>query len=91
MGKVQPMKFTPPEYDLGSTRDYRELYDKKLRELIDGIGREKRQAILGEFRAGGVTIGDLVKKYDSDTLVISTIIADNIELHSFGTLREIAK
>lgn len=86
------MKFIPPKYDdINPMIGYQASFIKKLREFIDGIGKEKRQAIVDEFRAGGINIGSLVKKYDSDTLVISTIITDNIEIHSHATIRKDVK
>lgn len=92
MGKTQQMKFTPPKPGpMESREDYTMSFKEKLLEFVGGIGKEKRQAIWDEFSTGGITVGDLVKKYDSEILVIVTIIADPLELHLHGTPGEFAQ
>lgn len=58
------------------------LHKERVTQFYN-VPKEKRQKILSEFQKGGITIGELAKKHELTSDVVSHIIFFNIKQASY--------
>jgi len=85
-------KYLHPKWEDGFYGDnWAKEHDRRINEILEDAGQEKRQEILTRFRQGGINVVELAKLYNTDFLVVSVIICDNIETTTYSELRKEAK
>lgn len=67
-----------------------ENYKEALARIIIELGQPTRQKIL-DLLFEGLKVGDICDRLEIETVIVSQVICDNIESHSYSFIKSEAK